>query len=152
MNYLVSLSAREWRKQLHFPYMTISQAKVKLFDLELERDRLKSLADSLVDEWKLNFPRASVPIYLTRVSDKSLTTLRWRRSKTHSDKASQVSLDSEMMEHFHVSEHRVLVFKFESLRLDLNHQLSIVLYQVQRLDTYITETMNLSTMRKPAVS
>jgi len=150
MSYLISLSAREWRKQLHFPYISIDQAKVKLFDLECEKDRLKSLADNLVSEWNLNFPRASVPIYLTRVSDKSLTTLRWRRSKTHSAKASQVSLDSETMEFFHIKEHRSLVFKFESLRLDLNHQLSIVLYQIQRLNTYISETNSLSLLRKSA--
>ena len=147
MSHLVSLSTREWRKQIKFPHDSISEAKLKLFDLEAERDRLKDLTICLVEEWKINFPRASVPIYLTRVSDKSLTTLRWKRSKTHSDKASQVSMDSSTMEYFHVTEHQKLVFKFESLRLDLNYQLSTVLYQIQRLDAYISGSNNLSVLR-----
>jgi len=148
MSHLISLSTREWRKQLHFPHVTISEAKLKLFDLETERDRLKKLTINLVEEWKFNFPRASVPIYLTRVSDKSLTTLRWKRSKTHNEKASQVTLDSSTMEYFHIAEHQKLVFKFESLRLDLNYQLSIVLYQIQRLDAYLSGSNKLSVLRK----
>lgn len=152
MSQLISLSSRDWRNKIHLPYMNVQQAKVRLFDLELERDRLKTFSDCLVEEWKQHFPRSSVPIYLTRVSDKSLTTLRWRRSKTHSVKASQVTLDEKMMEYFHIKEQRVLVFKFESLRLDLNHQLSTVLYQIQRLDSYITETRKLSALRRDSVN
>jgi len=147
MSHLVSLSTRDWRKQLKFPHVTISEAKLKLFDLENEKERLKDLTVTLVEEWKRNFPRASVPIYLTRVSDKSLTTLRWKRSKTHNEKASQVILDSSTMDYFHIAEHRKLVYKFESLRLDLNYQLSIVLYTIQRLDAYISGSNVLSVLR-----
>lgn len=143
----VNFSRREWQKKLGFPYSNVKAAKLKLFDLELEKDRLKSLADLLVMQWKSQFPRTSVPIYLTRVSDRSLSTLRWRRSKTHSDKASQVTLSENMLEYFHIEKQRNSVFKFESLRLDLNHQLSIVLYEIQRLTIYISDTKNLSMMR-----
>lgn len=143
----VNFSRREWQKKLRFPYSNVKAAKLKLFDLELEKDRLKSLADLLVMQWKSQFPRTSVPIYLTRVSDRSLSTLRWRRSKTHSDKASQVTLSENMLEYFYIEKQRNAVFKFESLRLDLNHQLSIVLYEIQRLTIYISDTKNLSMIR-----
>ena len=147
MSQLVSLSVRQWRKQLGFPYAEINQVKLDLFDLEVELKRLKQLADVLIDEWKLNFPRASVPVYLTKVSDKSLSVLRWRRSKSHHAKAGQVNFDQQMLSYFHVDEHRDLVMKFESLRIDLNLKLSTVLYEIQRLKIYIDETQLLVQVR-----
>jgi len=148
MTPFVELSLNQWRKHLVFPYSTIELAKQRQYSLETERDRLKQLSDQLIAEWKSNFPRTSVPIYLTKVSDRSLSTLRWRRSKTHANKASQVTFNEALLDYFHIEKHRVLVMKFESLRLDLNHKLSLILYEHQRLQSYIENTRLLSNLRK----
>jgi len=147
----VELSLQQWRKYLDFPFETVTLAKERQYQLEKERDRLKHLSDQLIAEWKIYFPRSTVPIYLTRVSDRSLSTLRWRRSKTHSEKASQVTLNENMLEYFHIEKQRKLVFKFESLRLDLNHKLSVILYELQRLQSYIDHSKLLSELRKQAI-
>ncbi len=147
MSELIHLSGRQWQKKLQCSPLFLSDARLKLFDLESERDRLKSLADTLIKEWLENFPRASVPIYLTRVSDRSLTILRWRKSRTHNEKASQMTFDDDLLTYFHVSNQRKLVLKFESLRIDMNYQLSIILYQIQRLSNYIHEIETLTSLR-----
>lgn len=148
MNKYVELSLQQWRNTLNFPFSTINLASERLFQLEAERDRLKQIADQLISEWKSFFPRSSVPIYLTKVSDRSLSTLRWRRSKTHSDKASQIPFSRDLLEYFHIEKQQKLVLKFESLRIDLNHKLSVILYEQQRLQTYLTDSKLLSQLRK----
>jgi len=148
MTNYVDLSLQQWRKHIHFPFVTVELAKERLYQLEQERDRLKQISDQLIREWQSVFPRSSVPIYLTKVSDRSLSTLRWRRSKTHSDKVSQVSFDKELLDYFHIEKQRYIVVKFESLRLDLNHQLAVILYECQRLQSYIHHARLLSELRK----
>ena len=148
MTSYVGLSLQQWRKHIHFPFVTVELAKERLYQLEQERDRLKQISDQLIKDWQSFFPRSSVPIYLTRVSDRSLSTLRWRRSKTHSDKASQVTFDKELLDYFHIEKQRFVVLKFESLRLDLNHTLAVILYEHQRLQSYIHHARLLSELRK----
>ena len=148
MTSYIELSLQQWRKHILFPFVTLELAKERLFQLEQERDQLKQISDQLIREWQSFFPRSSVPIYLTRVSDRSLSTLRWRRSKTHADKASQISFDKELLEYFHIEKQRYIVMKFESLRLDLNHQLAVILYECQRLKSYIHHARLLSELRK----
>jgi len=148
MTSYVELSLQQWRKHIHFPFVTVELAKERLYQLEKERDRLKQISDQLIREWQAFFPRSSVPIYLTKVSDRSLSTLRWRRSKTHADKASQVTFDKELLDYFHIEKQRYIVVKFESLRLDLNHKLAVILYEYQRLQAYIQHARLLSELRK----
>ena len=148
MSNYVDQSLQQWRKHIQFPFVTIELAKERLYQLEDERDRLKQIADQLITQWQSFFPRSSVPVYLTKVSDRSLSTLRWRRSKTHSEKASQLKFDNVLLDYFHIETQRVIVVKFESLRLDLNHKLSLILYETQRLQSYIHHTKLLSELRK----
>lgn len=152
MDNFVELSLQQWRKYLNFPFSTTKLASERLFQLENERDRLKQISDQLISEWKSFFPRSSVPIYLTKVSDRSLSTLRWRRSKTHADKASQVAFNFELLEYFHIEKQRNLVLKFESLRLDLNHKLSVILYEQQRLQSYLDKIKMITQLRKPSLT
>ena len=148
VTHYVALSLNQWRKHLAFPFTTIELAKQRQYALEVERERLKQLSDQLIAEWQFHFPRSSVPVYLTKVSDRSLSTLRWRRSKTHTDKASQLAFNEALLEYFHIEKQRNRVLKFESLRLDLNHKLSLILYERQRLQSYIECTQLLSKLRK----
>ena len=148
MTNYIDQSLQKWRKHIQFPFLTVELAKERLYQLEDERDQLKGIADLLIAEWQSFFPRSSVPVYLTKVSDRSLSTLRWRRSKTYFDKASQISFDKALLDYFHIETQRVIVVKFESLRLDLNHKLSLILYEIQRLQSYIHHTNLLSKLRK----
>lgn len=152
MDNFVALSLQQWRKTLNFPFSTTKLASERLFQLENERDRLKQISDQLIIEWNSFFPRSSVPIYLTKVSDRSLSTLRWRRSRTHADKASQVAFSFEMLEYFHIEKQRILVLKLESLQLDLNHQLSVILYELQRLQSYLNKIKVLTQLRNPPLT
>lgn len=140
------LSKKKWRKEIGFN-LSLNEVKLRIFDLEVKRDQLKNLTKELLVYWSECFPRSSVPIYLTQVSDRSLTVLRWRRSKTHSNKASQVMLDEDTVQFFYRDDQRELLFKFESLRIDLNYKLAMVLYEIQRLQSFSDDADNLVSLR-----
>ena len=105
----------------------------------------------MIEQWNDQFPRSSVPVYLTRVSDKSYSTLRWRLSATHSNKASQISFSEEMLDYFHIAKDRKIVCLFESRRQDLDLRLSLVLYEILRLESYLKNINTLSSIRKCTV-
>lgn len=148
MSQLIQLSTRKWRALIGFPFGTIEQISAQLSELYIQRDHLKALAADLIEQWNSEFPRSTVPVYLTRVSDKSFSTLRWRLSATHSTKASQVSFGPNMLDYFHVQEHREIVCRFESRRQDIDLHLSLVLYEILRLESYQTNTRLLVEMKK----
>ncbi len=148
MNSLVKISGRKWRSQIGFPFSSLNQVQIHLNQLYTQRDRLKILASSLIEEWNDRFPKGSVPVYLTRVSDKSYSTLRWRLSATHSNKASQISFSKIMLDYFHIDKDRKLVFQFESRRQDLDLQLSLILYEILRLESYIKNINTLTDIKK----
>ena len=102
----------------------------------------------MIDQWNERFPRSTVPVYLTRVSDKSYSTLRWRLSATHSKKASQLSFSEDLLDYFHVAKDRKVVCLFESRRQDLDLQLSLILYEILRLESYLKNITTLSAIRK----
>ena len=148
MNVLVDTSSRQWRSSTGFPFSTVEQATAHLFQLCLQRDQLKKVASSMIDQWNERFPRSTVPVYLTRVSDKSYSTLRWRLSATHSNKASQLSFSEDLLDYFHVAKDRKVVCLFESRRQDIDLQLSLILYEILRLESYLKNITTLSAIRK----
>jgi len=148
MNVLVDTSSRQWRSSIGFPFSTAEQGTAHLLQLCLQRDQLKIVASSMIDQWNERFPRSTVPVYLTRVSDKSYSTLRWRLSATHSKKASQLSFSEDLLDYFHVAKDRKVVCLFESRRQDLDLQLSLILYEILRLESYLKNINTLSAIRK----
>ena len=148
MKSLVETSSRKWRSHLGFPFSSAEQAASHLVQLYQQRDRLKEIAFTLIEQWNVYFPRSTVPVYLTRVSDKSYSTLRWRLSATHSNKASQLSFSKEMLDYFHIAKDRDIVSLFESRRQDLDLQLSLVLYEILRLESYLKNITTLSEIKK----
>ncbi len=148
MNCLVETSSRKWRSHIGFPFSTSEQTTVHLVQLCQQRDHLKKVASALIEQWNEQFPRSTVPVYLTRVSDKSYSTLRWRLSATHSKKASQISFSEELLDYFHIAKDRKIVCLFESRRQDLDLQLSLVLYEILRLESYLKNITVLSDIKK----
>ena len=151
MKSLVETSSRKWRSHLGFPFSSAEQAASHLVQLYQQRDRLKKIASTLIDQWNKYFPRSTVPVYLTRVSDKSYSTLRWRLSATHSNKASQLSFSEELLDYFHIEKDRKIVCLFESRRQDLDLQLSLVLYEILRLESYLKNITIISNIKKCTV-
>jgi len=148
MNCLVEISSRKWRSQIGFPFSSSEQTTNHLVQMCQQRDHLKLVASTMIEQWNDQFPRSSVPVYLTRVSDKSYSTLRWRLSATHSNKASQISFSEEMLDYFHIAKDRKIVCLFESRRQDLDLRLSLVLYEILRLESYLKNINTLSSIRK----
>lgn len=148
MNSLVHSSSRKWKSHVGFPFSSLEQTKNHLEQLNYQRDNLKNITASLIDEWNSKFPRSTVPVYLTRVSDKSFSTLRWRLSATHSKKASQLSFSEAMLDYFHIEKDRDLVCLFESRRQDIDLQLSLVLYEILRVENYLKSVSTLNELKK----
>ncbi len=148
MKSLVESSSRKWRSHLGFPFSSTEQATSHLEQLYQQRDHLKKIASTLIEQWNQYFPRSTVPVYLTRVSDKSYSTLRWRLSATHSNKVSQLRFSKEMLDYFHIDKDRRIVCLFESRRQDVDLQLSLLLYEILRLESYLNNITTLSEIKK----
>ena len=148
MNSFVETSVRKWRSNIGFPFSSAEQTASHLVQLCHQREKLKNVASDLLEQWAEYFPRSTVPVYLTRVSDKSFSTLRWRLSATHSNKASQISFSDEMLDYFHIEKDRAIVCNFESRRQDLDLQLSLILYEILRLESYLKNINTLSKIKK----
>ena len=145
MQSLIYGSSRKWKSHIGFPFSSLEQTENHLEQLYQQRDNLKKITASLIQQWNEQFPRSTVPVYLTRVSDKSFSTLRWRLSATHSNKASQLSFSAAMLDYFHIEKDRILVCLFESRKQDIDLQLSLLLYEILRIETYLK---NISTLRQ----
>jgi hypothetical protein len=140
---LINTSKRQWRSQSGFPFSTLAQVQEQLEGLLLERDRLLLLCETLITDWKASVLSSLAPIYLSRSTDKSLTILRWRL-RTMGKTLSRIHLDSELLSYFHVFAHQEMVLKFDSHRLDLNYQMAMTLYEINRLTDYLEQAQLLT--------
>ena len=143
---LIDTSKRQWRSQSGFPFSTLAQVNEQLQGLLLERDRLLLLCKQLMTDWKTSVLASLAPIYLSRSTDKSLTILRWRL-RTMGKTLSRIHLDSELLSYFHVSLHQKMVLKFDSHRLDLNYQMAMTLYEINRLNDYLEQKKQLTSFK-----
>jgi len=139
---LINYSKRQWRSQSGFPFSTLAQVQEQLEGLLLERERLLLLCEALIADWKVSVLASLAPVYLSRSTDKSLTILRWRL-RTMGKTLSRIHLDSELLSYFHVFAHQEMVLKFDSHRLDLNYQMAMTLYEINRLTDYLEQTQRL---------
>ncbi len=140
---LIDTSKRQWRSQSGFPFSTLAQIYEQLEGLLLERKRLLLLCETLITDWKASVLASLAPVYLSRSTDKSLTILRWRL-RTMGKTLSRIHLDSELLSYFHVFAHQEMVLKFDSYRLDLNYQMAMTLYEINRLNDYLEQTRQLT--------
>ena len=140
---LIDTSKRQWRSQSGFPFSTLAQIYEQLEGLLLERDRLLLLCETLIADWKVSVLASLAPVYLSRSTDKSLTILRWRL-RTMGKTLSRIHIDSELLSYFHVFAHQEMVLKFDSHRLDLNYQMAMTLYEINRLTDYLEQTQVLA--------
>ena len=143
---LIDTSKRQWRSQSGFPFSTLAQVQEQLEGLLLERERLLLLCETLITDWKVSVLASLTPVYLSRSTDKSLTILRWRL-RTMGKTLSRIHLDSELLSYFHVFAHQEMVLKFDSHRLDLNYQMAMTLYEVNRLTDYLEQTQALALLK-----
>ena len=60
---------------------------------------------------------------------------------------SRIHLDSELLSYFHVSLHQQMVLKFDAHRLDLNYQMAMTLYEINRLTDYLEQTQALALLK-----
>jgi len=63
-----------------------------------------------------------------------------------------VDFNLKLLEYFYIKQQRNLVLKFESLRLDLNHKLSVILYEQQRLQSYLDKIKVITQLRKSSLT
>ena len=145
---LTDYSNRKWRSLLGFPFATLDQASERLITLQSQRSQLLSLCTSLAKEWTESAPGKIAPVYLAKSTDKSLTVLRWRIRKP-TKTLSRTQLDKELLNYFHVSGHQKQVLKFESRRQDLNHLTAMTLYEIKRLNDYLSQSRELAILKHP---
>jgi hypothetical protein len=143
---LINCSKRQWRSQSGFPFSTLAQIYEQLEGLLLERNRLLLLCETLIADWKVSVLASLAPVYLSRSTDKSLTILRWRL-RTMGKTLSRIHLDSELLSYFHVFAHQKMVLKFDSHRLDLNYQMAMTLYEINRLTDYLEQAQALTLLK-----
>jgi hypothetical protein len=144
---LTDYSNRQWRSLLGFPFATLDQASARLDTLQSQRDQLLSLCIALVKEWTDSAPGKIAPVYLAKSTDKSLTVLRWRIRKP-TKTLSRTQLDKDLLNYFHVSGHQKQVLKFESRRQDLNHLTAMTLYEIKRLNDYLSQSRELAILKQ----
>ncbi len=143
---LTDYSNRKWRSLLGFPFATLDQASERLITLQSQRSQLLSICTALVKEWIESAPGRIAPVYLAKSTDKSLTVLRWRVRKP-TKTLSRTQLDEDMLSYFHVTGHQQQVLKFESRRQDLNHLTAMTLYEIKRLNDYLSQSKELAILK-----
>ena len=143
---LTDYSNRQWRSLLGFPFATLDQASERLITLQSQRSQLLSICTALVKEWIESAPGRIAPVYLAKSTDKSLTVLRWRVRKP-TKTLSRTQLDEDMLSYFHVTGHQQQVLKFESRRQDLNHLTAMTLYEIKRLNDYLSQSKELAILK-----
>jgi len=148
---LTDYSNRKWRSLLGFPFATLDQATSRLNTLQSKRDQLLSICTSLVKEWTDSAPGKIAPVYLAKSTDKSLTVLRWRIRKP-TKTLSRTMLDKDILNYFHVTGHQQQVLKFESRRQDINHLTAMTLYEIKRLNDYLSQSRELAILKQDNAS
>ena len=143
---LTDYSNRKWRSLLGFPFSTLDQASERLITLQSQRSQLLSVCTALVKEWIESAPGKIAPVYLAKSTDKSLTILRWRIRKP-TKTLSRTQLDKDMLNYFHVTGHQQQVLKFESRRQDINHLTAMTLYEIKRLNDYLSQSKELAILK-----
>ena len=119
----------------------IEDAKVRLEALEDHVERLRRQALALVEEFRGRYPEGSVPAYITRSPDKSLTPLRWRVSPASPKGARRrieiTGEEGEAILRCLPSADRETWLDFERRRLEVNTALATASYELARLRAYV---------------
>ena len=141
---LSTMSRRTWRNELQFPYHNLQEAETAITRQRRRLACLTRLVDGLVQEWRGLYPRArgysrvTMPFYLCRMQQRSNTILRWRGSGAAGPLSQKrFHLTPELLADFETAERQVIL-RFESKKNDLNYQVSMVKYEIERLAELIT--------------
>jgi hypothetical protein len=119
----------------------IEAAKARLEALEDRIERLRDQALALVEEFRARYPEGSVPAYITRSPDKSMTPLRWRVSPAY-PKGARPRIEitgpqgEVILRRLPAKDGRAWL-EFEWRRLEVNLALSTASYELARLRAYI---------------
>jgi hypothetical protein len=119
----------------------IETAKARLETLEDRVERLRRQALELVQDFRGRYPEGSVPAYITRSPDKSLTPLRWRvlpaESKGSRRRIEITGAEGEAILRRLPAADREIWLDFERRRLDVNTALATASYELARLRAYV---------------
>lgn len=136
----------DWRT-LPRPFRSLTDARRHLADIEARRDRLKGLAQAMLDSFKAAYPSARLS--LCRSPDRSHTLLRWRHTARHLNMA-RSELDrpaaSAILAELPEAVRRDWI-RYEEYRVHLNLYVSLTVYEIDRTRMHIEALTRLRQLR-----
>lgn len=128
-------------------YTVAAQRKLRQ-ELALRVEALTLEAHSLIDEFNRQFPRGRRPAYLAMNPDGSLTAMRWRLSGGSNPRFELWDTDGKAVRQQLPELAWPVWLGFEERRQDLNHQLAVALYELQRVSKWLEQRGHVTRLRE----
>ena len=128
------------------PFTGKGELLAQLAKVERERRSLLQQAERLVERFRRQYPRS--PVYLARYSDRTLTTLRWRRSARNAVTLDLLGAQAEPILRGLPRPVRRDFLGYEQERVALNARLACLRYEEMRLREWIERLEQITTMRR----
>lgn len=120
-----------------FPFPMEDDASRRLQELEAYRAELNATVHALIKEFRAQYPKGTVPLYLVRSPDKSNTPIRWRLASRVGPRAELDCPDIKRLVRQMSPAVRNNWLEYEYVRIKLNYVLATTFYELERLRTYL---------------
>lgn len=127
-------------------YTVAAQRKLRQ-ELALRVEALTLMAHRLIEEFNRQFPRGRRPAYLAMNPDGSLTAMRWRLSGGGNPRFELWDSDGKSIRQQLPELAWPLWLSFEQRRQDLNLQLAVALYELQRVSKWLEQRGHVKRLR-----
>ncbi|MCB1733682.1 MAG: hypothetical protein H6981_01330 [Gammaproteobacteria bacterium] len=128
-------------------YTVAAQRKLRQ-ELAQRVEALNLEAHSMIDEFNRQFPRGRRPAYLAMNPDGSLTAMRWRLSGGNNPRFELWDTDGQAVRQQLPELAWPVWVEFEVRRQDLNHQLAVALYELQRVSKWLDQRGHVTRLRE----